>query len=422
MGRYSRHPPSDFISNMKRTLFTFLALVGAFSLSAQTEEQPILILVSIDGGRWDYVEKFQPPVLSDFAEQGVSAERMLSCYPSKTFPNHYSIATGLRPESHGIVSNTMYDPSLGATFTLGNGAPLESRWWGGEPIWVTAEKQGLRSASMFWPGSEAAIKGMRPTHTKAYQFSMTCEERVDQVINWLSLPDEERPRFIALYFDVVDTAGHTFGPATPEVGAALADIDQALGKLRDGVRDLGLASRVNFLITADHGMTKISTQRRITLDDFVDPASVQIDSRGQFVSLRPLQGTAEQLLAKFEGKQKHFQAYLREEVPSQLHYSNHLRIPPVVLVVDNGWHFDTAEAFRSQDKTGWGNGGAHGYDPAEPDMGALFIASGPVFQSGKVIPSFENIHVYDLMCTILDLQPAPNEGDHRLTHQVLKAN
>lgn len=409
---------------MKRLLVLLCLLTFGWAqpLRANGSVQPILILVSIDGCRWDYVQKFAPPTLTALAAHGVSAEKMLSCFPSKTFPNHYSIATGLRPENHGIIGNSIYDPSLEATFTLRNGGPEQSRWWGGEPIWVTAERQGLRSACMFWPGSEAVIKGMRPSTWLPYQYSLTCDERVDHVLTWLQRPEDERPQLITLYFDVVDTAGHTFGPDSPEVRDALAKVDAALAKLQAGVRALGLESRVDYLITSDHGMTGISNQRRIALDDFVDPATVQIDAQGTLMGLRPLHETPEQLLARFAGIHPHFRAYLREDIPERFHYSHNLRIPPVVLIADLGWSLDTKAGFAKEDKNGWDDGGAHGYDPAEPDMGATFIASGPTFRSGKVIPPFENIHLYDLMCTILGIQPAPNDGDHRLAHQVLKAD
>ncbi|MCF7687453.1 MAG: ectonucleotide pyrophosphatase/phosphodiesterase [Cephaloticoccus sp.] len=408
--------------NTIRRILCLLLLLTGFELRADsaTVAKPIVILISIDACRWDYLAKFSPPVLSAFAAQGVRAERMLSCFPSKTFPNHYSIATGLRIENHGIISNDMYDPSSQAVFTLRNGAVGESRWWGGEPIWVTARKQGLRTACLFWPGSEAEIKGTRPDTWLRYDGSMTNSERVHTVLSWLGRAESERPQIITLYFDIVDTIGHRFGPATPEVGQALAQVDQALGELQTGVHALGLDSQVNYIITSDHGMTPISTQRRITLDDFVDPESVQIDFKGELMGLRPLDGNAELLYAKFSGEHPHFKAYRRKDVPEHLHFSQNLRIPPVVLVPDLGWEINTRANFSGQDKAGWGNGGAHGYDPRAADMGATFIAAGPAFKSGVTIAPFENIHIYDLLCTLLDLQPAPNDGDHRLSWMTLK--
>ncbi len=408
--------------NQIRQFLCLLVLITGIDLRADnnTNAKPIVILISIDGCRWDYVSKFAPPVLSTFAAHGVRAESMLSCFPTKTFPNHYSIATGLRPENHGMISNDMYDPALDAVFSLRNGAARESRWWDGEPIWVTASKQGLRTACMFWPGSEAEIKGIRPDIWLPYDGRITNSERVQTVLSWLSHAESDRPQIVTLYFDIIDTIGHNFGPSTPEVGQALTEVDQALGELQTGVQTLGLESWVNYIIISDHGMTPISTQRRITLDDYIDPATVQIDFRNELIGLRPVDGDYEQLYAKFAGDHPHFKAYRREDIPEDLHFSNHLRIPPVVLVPELGWVINTQVSFSYQDKRGWGNGGAHGYDPKELDMGAIFIAAGPAIKKGAVIKPFENIHIYDMLCTLLDLQPAPNDGDHRLSGQVLR--
>ena len=400
---------------------TTLLLTPSTRAQSSDHPLPLVILISIDGCRWDYVSTFAPPVLSHLAQQGVRAERMISSFPSSTFPNHYTIVTGLRPEHHGIISNNMYDPAFDASFALSrNPGPREGRWWGGEPIWATARKQGLRTACMFWPGSEAEIAGVRPDLYLPYNQGVTSTERAQTVLEWLRLPPEQRPQFITLYFDVVDTTGHTDGPASPEAREALLEVDLALGQLIAGIRELGLEDQVNFVVTSDHGMTRTSTQRRVVLDDYVDLTTVRIDFDGAYAGLRPLTGTADELYAKFSGDHPGFKAYRREEMPAALHYRDHLRIPPVVLVGELGWSIETRATFDRDDRSGWGHGGAHGYDPRELDMGATFIAAGPSIQSARVIPPFDNIHVYDLLCTLLDLQPAPNDGDHRLAHQVLR--
>lgn len=404
-----------------RTLLFALMVFLPRLMQATPDEAPIVIFVSIDGGRWDYLEKYQPPTLNALAAGGVKAERMIPCFPSATFPNHYTLATGLRPVHHGIVSNSMYDPAFDAWFALGDHpGPREGRWWGGEPIWVTAGKQGVTTACMFWPGSEAEIAGGRPHFWRVYDWNLTCEQRVQQVLEWLDLPEADRPRFITLYFDIVDTAGHDFGPGAPETRDALLEVDLALGNLISGVQSRGLASRVNYVVVADHGMTDISASRRIVLDDFVDPATVQIDFSGYLVGLRPKDGDVDSLYAKLAGEHPHFRAWKREDIPAELHFSDNLRIPPVVLVPDSGWLILTREKIKQYDSRGWTHGGAHGYDPVDPDMSALFIAKGPAFKTGEVIPPFENIHVYDLLCTLLGVQPAPNDGDHRLTPLALK--
>ncbi|MCP5531210.1 MAG: alkaline phosphatase family protein [Opitutaceae bacterium] len=404
-----------------RTLVFVLAVLLPRMAQSAAEQAPIVILISIDGGRWDYLDKFRPPVLNALAAGGVKAERMIPCFPSSTFPNHYTLVTGLRPVHHGIISNNMYDPNLKASFALGDHpGPRESRWWGGEPVWVTAGKQGVTTACMFWPGSEAEIAGGRPDFWRVYDWEATSAERAQQVLEWLDLPAAERPRFITLYFDIVDGAGHSFGPDAPETRDALLEVDRAIGQLVAGVKSRGLDSRVNYVVVADHGMTDISATRRISLDDFVDPATVQIDFSGYLVGLRPLDGDVDKLYAKFAGTHPHFRAWKREDIPAELHYSDNLRIPPVVLLPDSGWLILTREKIMAYDRRGWTHGGAHGFDPSDPDMSALFLANGPAFKIGESIPAFENIHVYDLLCTLLDVQPAPNDGDHRLTFQALK--
>ncbi|MCC6415312.1 MAG: alkaline phosphatase family protein [Opitutaceae bacterium] len=401
-------------------LLPIIALAAAHLCGNTPAPNPIVILISIDGGRWDYLAKYAPPTLCALAADGVQAERMIPCFPSSTFPNHYTLVTGLRPVHHGIISNNMFDPALNATFTLRNAGPRESRWWGGEPVWVTAEKQGITTACMFWPGSEAEIAGGRPTRWKPYDMQVTSEQRVDQVLAWLQLPATERPRFITLYFDIVDSAGHEHGPDALETRDALLEVDRAIGKLVRGVNSGGLASSVNYVVVADHGMTDISATRRIALDDFVDPATVQVDFSGYLVGLRPLDGDVDKLYQKFAGTHPHFRAWRREEIPASLHFSDNLRIPPVVLLPDPGWLILPREKMANDDRRGWKHGGAHGYDPADLAMNALFIACGPAFQSGRKIPPFENIHVYDLLCAALGIQPAPNDGDHRLASEVLR--
>ncbi|MFZ9681584.1 MAG: ectonucleotide pyrophosphatase/phosphodiesterase [Cephaloticoccus sp.] len=405
--------------------FRLFCLLGAgfcaFASTRAASPAPIVILISIDGGRWDYLQKYAPPTLNALAAHGVRAERMVPCFPSSTFPNHYTLVTGLRPEHHGIVSNAMYDPALDAEFAIGeHPAARERRWWGGEPVWVTAAKQGVPTATLFWPGSEAEINGGRPERWKRYDGSWTSDQRTDQVLQWLQLSEPKRPRLITLYFDIVDGAGHAYGPDSSQTREAVLVVDQAIGRLVAGVSALGLAEQVNYVVVADHGMTDVNAARRIALDDFVDPQSVQIDFSGYLVGLRPRDGDVERLFQKFAGPHPHFQAWKREEIPAGLHYRNHLRIPPLVLVPDPGWLVLTQDKITAQDRDGWTKGGAHGYDPSDPDMSALFVAAGPAFRSGLVVAPFENIHVYDMLCTLIGVQPAPNDGDHRLAFQILR--
>ena len=257
-----------------------------------------LILVSIDGFRWDYFQVHQAPVLQKLAAQGVHARRLTPCFPSKTFPNHYTLVTGLRPENHGIVANWFYDPSFSAMFNIRNPeSNTESRGWGGEPVWVTAEKQGVSSASFFWPGSEAKIHGRRPSFYKTFDKKLTSMQRVDGLLAWLSLPETQRPRFSTLYFDIVDTAGHTFGPTAPETAAAVREVDDAVAHLLAGLDRLGLGERANLVIVSDHGMSECGPDRIIFLEDLMDVSKVQVESTGPNGGVRPLTGSAADLVA-----------------------------------------------------------------------------------------------------------------------------
>lgn len=380
--------------------------------------EPIVILIGLDGFRADYLEKFRPPVLSQLASGGVRAQRMVASFPTLTFPNFYTIATGLRPEHHGIINNRMYDPVLKEKFSLGSESVMEAKWWGGEPIWNTAEKQGIRAACMFWPGSEAPIGNRRPSEWRKYDETLPPDERVQTVLDWLARPEGERPRLVTLYFHEADTAGHRFGVDSMEVGEAVQMVDRAIGKLVAGVRQLGLANVTNFVVVADHGMTALSPDRVIALSSMVDLNNVQVDFSGPVAGLRPLTGTVEDLYAKLAAGAEHYKVYRREEMPKRLHFRASDRIPPIVMIADEGWLIFPEPPGPGRrlifQKAG------HGFDPALASMGATFVAWGPAFRKGAVIGECENVDVYNLVCRILKLKPAGNDGGEGLADRVLR--
>ena len=378
-----------------------------------------LILISIDGFRWDYLDRYDAPVLRQLAAGGVRAKRMNPSFPSKTFPNHYTLVTGLRPEHHGLVGNWFWDPALGEMFSM---AKTEEKWWsGGEPVWITAERQGVRSACFFWPGSETAHHGIRPTLYKPFDGKMPSRARVDGLLAWLDLPPAQRPQLATLYFDIVDHAGHQFGPEAPETRAAVKEADDAVGRLLAGLTARGRRDQVNLVVVADHGMSECSPEQVVFLDDLMDLKTVQVEQTGPYGGVRPKPGTvtAAQLVASIRAQAPpQVKVYLREEVPAHLHYRASDRISPVVLICDDHWNLEQ--------KTGWPNRvltysrGTHGWDPETTNMGALFVAQGPAFRRGAVLEAFDNIHVYNLLCAVLGLNPAPNDGDQRLVHAALK--
>ncbi len=395
-----------------------LALASCSAVSRHPAPGELLILISIDGFRWDYLDRHDAPVLRSLAADGVRAERMTPSFPSKTFPNHFTLVTGLYPEHHGIVANWFFEPESGEKFDM---SKLEPHWWaGGEPVWITAEKQGLKTACYFWPGSEVAYHGRRAARAVPFDKKLACAQRVDGLLAWLAGPAPERPRLATLYFDIVDTAGHDFGPDAPETAAAVREADSAIGRLLAGLDRLGLRDRTNLVIVSDHGMSPCGPDRVIFFEDLMDVSQVRIESTGPNGGVSPLPGTVTptQLAADIRAKAPpQLQVWLREEVPARFHYRASDRIPPVVLACDDHWNIE--------EKRGWGarrltyNRGSHGWDPATTNMGALFLAHGPAFRRGAVIGDFANIHVYHLLCRVLGVRPAPNDGDDRLARQVL---
>jgi predicted AlkP superfamily pyrophosphatase or phosphodiesterase len=364
---------------------------------------PQVILVSMDGFRRSYLDTDSVPALHALERDGVTADAMIPSFPTLTFPNHYTLVTGLYPEHHGIVGNSIYDPEYKALFTMSNAASKESRWWGGQPIWVTAEKQGERAASFFWVGSEVEIDSMRPTRWKPYDGKVTFDARVDTVLSWIDLTGAQRLSLITLYFDEPDHTGHEFGPDSPKTAAAAARTDSAIARLVQGLRDRGKYDKVNLVIVSDHGMSQLSPDRVVYLDDVVDTASIRITSLSPDLMITPRDGDAPALLAKIR-KLPHVSSWLKADVPARLHYNEGRRITPIVAVADDGWTIAIHGRRTGKEL------GAHGYDNDNASMNATFIAHGPAFKRGVTMQSFPNVDVYDLLARLLHIKPAPNDG------------
>jgi predicted AlkP superfamily pyrophosphatase or phosphodiesterase len=400
------------------------ALLGALAIRAcvVANASAIVILVSIDGWRWDYLDRFAPPAIGRLAKSGVRAEALIPVYPSKTFPNHYTIVTGLYPAHHGIVSNNMVDPALPGRFTLSNrDVQQDSRWWGGEPLWVTVERQGQLAATIFWPGSDVEIAHDRPTYWRMFDTKVPNEARVDQLLEWLAEPRSARPSFLTLYFSDVDSAGHDFGPEAEQTRQAIASVDDAIARLITGLERAGLSARTNIVLVSDHGMSQLSRDRLIVLDDYLDLSTVELVDSAPIVGITPRDGVStDKVYEALRNKHPALEVYTRSNLPEQYRLRNHPRLPEIIGIADDGWHPTTRARLDDDNRIGEVAGGNHGYDPKHKSMHGLFIASGPGFKSGLTVPAFENVHVYELLCRVLGVTPAPNDGRAEVTAGLLR--
>jgi predicted AlkP superfamily pyrophosphatase or phosphodiesterase len=369
-----------------------------------------LLLISIDGFRPDYLDRDLTPTLARLAHEGVRAESMQPAFPSLTYPNHYTLVTGLTPDHHGIVNNTMDDPQIPDRFSPSNrNAVADPRWWNeATPIWISADRAGLRTATMFWPGSEAPIHGMYPDYWKPFDASVTPTQRVDQVLAWLDLPAAARPRFLTLYFDGVDHQAHEHGPDSIEVNAALVMVDEALARLLAGLNRRGIEHDINLVIVSDHGMAATPPQQLVKLDDLVDEDVIDVLTLGALAGLHARPGHEHEVAAALLKPQSHMKCWAKDAVPPRLRYGHNTRVPPIVCLANVGWQITTRHALAHRLGTHLGD---HGYDNAAPEMRALFVANGPAFVCGAVLKPFPNVDVYPMLAHLLHIRPLPNDGD-----------
>ncbi len=376
-----------------------------------------VILVSIDGFKPEYLQRGLTPSLNRLAATGVRAGGMRPAFPSMTFPNHYTLVTGRHPDRHGIVGNTMEDPAIpGLRFSLGNrAAQLDRRWWDqAEPIWVTAEKHRVRSAIMFWPGSEADIQGVRPSDYRRYDGELALEARVDTVLDWLDRPAATRPGFVALYFSDVDDAGHAHGPDSPELAAALKRVDLAIARLVDALRARG--TRTNLVIVSDHGMASTSAARVVRLPEVAPPDSYRLLTYGPYAGLDPLPGKEALLAEALLKPHPHMQCWRKDALPARFHYGRNPRVPQFICLAETGWLIRPADVPGRPMKSA----GGHGFDNDAPEMQALFLANGPAFREGLVLPTLDAVDVYPLLMKLLALPALPSDGTLGATAPALR--
>ncbi|KCZ56974.1 hypothetical protein HY29_07470 [Hyphomonas beringensis] len=378
------------------------------------QDQPRVLMIGLDGLRADLPGKAEAPNLQALAARGVQAEAMYPVMPSKTFVNFYSLATGLYPEHHGMVANAPYDRELDETFTNKTG-PQDSRWWGGEPIWITAEKHGLKSAIMFWLGSEAEIEGMHASRWSPYEHEKPYQERVDEVLSWFDGDPADWPRFAAVYFDRVDTAAHYFGPDSPEAAEAVAEVDNYVGQLVEGLKARGLLDTTTIIVVADHGMSLATEDKVIDIGAMLDQDTLIIPqfsgkyggSPQPFIQVYGDEAAIDTAYQQLKDYNPHIKVWKRGEMPDYYHFDHPTRGPDMFVLAEPGWNV-RAVKFGSG---GMFMKGVHGYDNHAPDMAATFIGAGPIFPKGEIAKPFENVNVYMMAACALGIPPAPTDGD-----------
>lgn len=403
---------------MKLHILLLIFLISSHLAYAQEKDQYV-ILISLDGYRHDYTDRFEPENIQKFIESGVKSVGLIPSFPSKTFPNHYSIATGMKPENHGLVNNTIYDPSTNKTYSIGDRKAVhDPTWYGGTPIWVLSEQHGLTTASYFFVGTEAPVQGIQPTYYYNYDAGISNLTRIAKVFEWLELPEEERPRLITLYFSDMDDVGHRYGPNNDlELKLKLKKLDAELGALFSGIQSLDLD--INIFIVSDHGMTEVPKQNLLNLDDITKGIDAKIVNNGALAHVHlnnPLDLEMTYLkLSQMEGPFK------IEKISDRNYYRNiekhgH-KLGELLILPELGFYLATPQdMIKYQNRAAMFDTqvfGEHGYSPEYADMLGIFYAKGPALREGVSIPRFQNIHVYPLLCKLLEL-PIPEGIDGNL--------
>lgn len=407
---------------MKRNHYLLLVLVffftscHSFKTGRIDPSEQYVVMLSMDGFRWDYASRVETPNLDYIARNGVIAEYSKPAFPSKTFPNHYSMATGLYPDNHGIVDNNFTCPDLGLTYRLGDREAVEnSDFYGGEPIWVTAEKQGVITSSFFWVGSEAPVQGIQPTYWKRYDGRVPFTGRIDTVLTWLQLPIEKRPRLITFYFQEPDSQGHRTGPNSPEIDELVVELDSLVGLLINGLKQLEHYPNINLIVTSDHGMTEVSPDRYVDISQYTPRDWYETSHGGNpLLHVNPKPGMLDSAYAILN-RVENISVWKKHDVPSRLNYGTNPRIGELVILADSTWSL------------GWGKprntyytGGAHGWDNAKKDMHTIFYAMGPAFKQNHKHPSIEVVDLYPLIARIMGLKPAEVDGKIERVEEMLR--
>jgi predicted AlkP superfamily pyrophosphatase or phosphodiesterase len=412
---------------MKQYFLVFIVLLFIGTATFSQEKEPILILISLDGFRHDYVERFQPENLSRFIAEGTAAKGLIPSFPTKTFPNHYTIATGMLPEHHGLVDNAFYEPFKDQVYTMGNRAIVQDGYWyGGTPIWVLAEQQGIKAASYFFVGTEAPIQGVRPSYSYDYDGGVPNLTRIAKVFDWLRLPEVDRPRLITLYFSDMDDTGHRYGPNNDvELKKTLDRLDHELGALFEGLESFDLP--IHVVLVSDHGMMEVKQENLILLEDLTEGIKGRVVNNGALAHLH---------MENPKEKDKVIDLLLSrnpnltiDDLSTTENYSDLTAFPQrkgdLLILPKEGYYLtDVKGKVRYQSNAARFQTqvfGEHGFTPRYKDMRGIFYAKGPQIKAGLEIEPFQNIHIYPLLCRILNLPLPENlDGKSAVLEPILK--
>ena len=395
---------------MRKAILTLILTITAL-LSACAKNDQVTVIISLDGFRWDYTQWYDTPFLDRMAEEGVEAA-LIPSYPSKTFPNHYTLATGLYPDHHGIIGNKFINRATGKKFSLSNReVKHDARYYGGEPIWLTAQRQGLRTAVFYWPGSDVAVQGKYPDKYFNYDQEprLTFGQRIDGILKQLRRPEAKRPQLIMAYFEQPDHNGHVYGPQAKQTRIAVMEIDKLISNLYERIQKLPISDKVNFIVVSDHGMTLTMPEKHIDARQYLKKEWYYDIEGDAPANVYAREGCADSICQALQGVD-HIRVWHRTEVPYYLHYGTNENVGDVVIDTELGWLFSDKKAEY---------GGTHGYDPSYNDMHALFRAVGPAFKHIS-LPHFPNVDVYPLLCHLLGIEPAPNDGSLNIVKRMLR--
>lgn len=395
---------------MRKAILTLILTITAL-LSACAKNDQVTVIISLDGFRWDYTQWYDTPFLDRMAQEGVEAA-LIPSYPSKTFPNHYTLATGLYPDHHGIIGNKFINRATGKKFSLSNReVKHDARYYGGEPIWLTAQRQGLRTAVFYWPGSDVAVQGKYPDKYFNYDQEprLTFGQRINGILKQLRRPEAKRPQLIMAYFEQPDHNGHVYGPQAKQTRIAVMEIDKLISNLYERIQKLPISDKVNFIVVSDHGMTLTMPEKHIDARQYLKKEWYYDIEGDAPANIYVREGCADSICLALQGVD-HIRVWRRTEVPYYLHYGTNENVGDVVIDTELGWLFSDKKAEY---------GGTHGYDPSYNDMHALFRAVGPAFKHIS-LPHFPNVDVYPLLCHLLGIEPAPNDGSLNIVKRMLR--